>query len=121
MTSRFHYASFFHDVYEVCMHCGGKAVSNYDCRATGSQAPEPLEPISFGPGIERAGWFIENDDRCLPQKSSGQRDALPFASAQLYATHKPLSQKAVGLLRQSCDDLVRAGCTYRGFDFAVLG
>src|SRR5882724_3829515 len=120
MASGFHDVPFFQDVYDICVHRRGKTVSDYDGRAPGSQAAKAVEPVSFAPGIERTGWLVKDHDRCPPQERPGQRNALPFASAQLHTAHKPLPQKAVVSRRQTCNDPFRASRAYSRFDLAAF-
>src|SRR5882672_862801 len=121
MPTGFHDASLFQNMYDISVHRGGKAMSDDDGRAPGSKATEPLEPISFGPRIERAGWLVQYDNRRASQEGPSQRYALPLPGAQLHTAHKPLPQKALVSSRQPRDNLFRPGRADGRFDLAALG
>src|SRR5215470_1064333 len=104
MTARFDNLSLMHDVNDIGMHRGGEAVRDDDRRAAECEFAKTLEPVSFGPRIERAGWFVENHDRRATQKRTRECNALPFANAQLGAAHEPTTEQrlfAIGKTRNN--------------------
>ena len=88
MTARFHDAPAIHHVNHVSVHGGREAVRDDDRRTARRQSSETLEPVSFGPWIERAGRLVENDDRCAPQKRARESDTLPLADAELCSARR---------------------------------
>src|SRR5205085_12011154 len=99
-----------HHMYHISMHRGGEPVRDNDRCAANRESTKPLEPISFGPGVERARRLVENDDWRAPQKRTRERDALPLADAQLPAAGKPMTEQCLFVLWQAGNDLVSAGC-----------
>src|SRR5436190_2360363 len=119
MAARLNNPPAVHHVYHVRMHRGGETVRDDDRRAAGGELPEALEPVSFGPGVERAGRLIENNNWRTPQERASERYALPLADTQLSTTGEPAPKQRLLVLRQTRDDLLRACRADRGIDLQV--
>ena len=105
----------------IRVHRGGEPVRDDDRGATKCELPEAFEPVCFGPGIERARRFIENDNRCASQKGTRECDALPLADTQLRASGEPAAEQCLFLIRQTRNDLLRTRGAKCGFDLNVRG
>ena len=99
---------------------GGEPMSDNESCAPAHELANRLHNRVFGARIESAGRFIQEKDRSILEKSSGDADALPLADAQVAAalahrTGEPMGHshdKVVGLSALgSLDDLFigRAG------------
>src|SRR5437868_15328829 len=109
MTAGFDDSAAIHDVDHVSMHRGGESVRDDDRGAANRESAEPLEPISFGPWIERARWLVKNDDWRAPQKRTRECDTLPLANAELRAAGKPTTEQCLFVLWQARNNLISAG------------
>ena len=89
-----------------------------DVRPNASCA-ETFEPVCFGPWIERARRLVENDNRRAPQKRARERDALPLTDAELRPAGEPTAQQCLFFIRQTRNDLCRAGGANCGFELGV--
>ena len=78
-----------------------------------------LEPIGFGPRIERAGRLVENNNWRASQKRARECDALPLADAEFRAACEPTAQQCLLLVRQTRNDLRGAGGADCGVKFGV--
>src|SRR5438552_9122 len=70
--------------------------------------------IRFGPGIERGGRFIEDNDWRVADKRTGDRDPLPLAAGQ---THPALADARLVTLWKVGDKIVAACAPGGDFDF----
>src|SRR6266446_3776083 len=101
----------------VRVHRRGKTVRDDDRGATSSKCSESPQPISFGPRIEGAGGFVQDNDRRLPQERSGQGDDLPFSHAQFSASGEPSAQQTAVAIAKALHDLLGAGRLHRSPNF----
>src|SRR5215212_2260118 len=92
----------------IGVHCCREPVRNDDRRPPDCQFAKAREPVGFGPGIERARRFIENNNWSTSQKSASECDALPLTDAQFSATGEPTTQECLLLLRQTRNSLFSA-------------
>ena len=92
MGSFLHNPATFHDKDQIRMSGCGETVSDQDGSAIAHIFPEAARPLRFGPGIHRAGWLIQHENRCGPVEGSGQGNAPPLAHAQVGAIKKPDAQ-----------------------------
>src|SRR5215218_5705890 len=121
MAARFDNPAVIHYVYNVSVHGSRETVRDDDRCPPDCQFAEALEPVGFGPGIERARWLVENNDRGLSQKRASECNALPFTNAQFGATGKPAAEECLFLLRQTRDDLFGARGCDGGVDLRIGG
>src|SRR6266850_800487 len=77
----------------VRKHRSGKAVRNNKSGASGGEVAKPLQPVSLGPWVHRAGRLVEDQDWRVPYKCSRKRQPLPFADAQLDALIEPVAEE----------------------------
>ena len=112
MAPRFDNPPAIHHVNHISMHRGGETMCDDDRRASSREFSKAFEPVCFGPWVERAGRFVENNDRRAPQKRARERDALPLTDAELSAARKPASHERLFFLGLARHDLFSAG----GFD-----
>ena len=74
-------------------------------RLPGKAGERRLHPrLAFG--IERAGGFIEQQNRRFGDKRAGQRDALALAAGEIAAA---LACRRVPAARQAVDEIARGG------------
>ena len=109
MGARFDDATLIHHVDDVGDPGRREAVSNNNGRASLGQFLEASEPVGLGPGVHGTSRFVEYDNWRLPDKSPGQGNPLPLASAELGATFKPITQHILVALGKSGNDLVGSG------------
>ncbi len=119
MTARLDDPPAVHHVNHVGVHRCREPVRDDDRGAAKRELAETLEPVCFGPRIERAGGLVENDNRCASQKRARERDALPLADAELRSTREPTAQQRLLLVRQARNDLFGAGSANSGVDLSV--
>ena len=73
------------------------------------QTVESLEEVMFGPGVQGAGWLVENHHRGIPVKGPGQGNLLPLPAAQLRSLLEPLAQEGFVSAGQPLHEFVRSG------------
>ncbi len=69
-----------------------------------ARAPEGVEDLGLGLGIQGARRLVEHDNRGVPVESPGQRDLLPLPDTQILALLEKLAQPcfvAVGRRRMN--------------------
>jgi hypothetical protein len=71
----------------------------------------------FGPGVERRGGFVENQDGRVLEQGAGDGDALLFAAGELEAA---LADR-VSYFRAAGDEVFQLGGAGGGFDFLAAG
>src|SRR5262245_2199321 len=64
-----------------------------------------FEQRVFGPGIEGRRWFIENDERSVPEEGSSERNALPLPDGQIDAAERFAQDRIVALF-QTAEELI---------------
>src|SRR4030095_16526804 len=99
MTAGFDDPSAVHHVYHICVHRSRETMRNDDRRSTARELAETFEPVCFGPWIERARRFVENDNRRASQERARECDPLPLTNAQLSAACKPTSEQRLLFFR----------------------
>ena len=86
---------------------GGEAMA-YQHRASPlDYAPEVLEQLGFGQGVERTGGLVQHDEFRIAQERACQSYLLPLADAQLPASFELKAQWSVIALGQPPDCRVR--------------
>src|SRR5438034_5644916 len=63
--------------------------------------------------MQSSGWFVEDNDRCPADGSSGDGDALALALGEGHAT---LAEDSFVALRQGGNEVVRVGKSSCGLD-----
>ena len=82
---------------------------------------EPKQRILDQPlrvAVERAGGFVEDQNRRVPEQCPGNRDPLPLATRE---PRTPLAQTGVVAVRQLGDEAVGVGGAGRRFDLGLSG
>ena len=77
---------------------------------------EPLVDLRLGDGVERGGRLVENEERRVLIKRTGDGDLLPLAAGDLDALVVKIAEKAcLRPLRQRCKPLAEACLPERRF------
>ena len=95
---------------------GGEAMSDDEC---GSPFHEPFQRFQkqgLGLRVERAGGFVQDEDRGILQKRARDGEPLPLATGEGPAT---LAQHGFVALRQTDDEIVGIGGASRRFDLGT--
>ena len=111
-------AAVVHDDDAVGLQHRREPMRDDDRRAPLHQAIERGLHQSLALGIERAGRFVEQQDRRIAQDGARDGDALALAAGKPRAA---LAEERVVALRQLAQELVGRGGRGRGFDFGVGG
>jgi hypothetical protein len=104
------------DVDVVGVPDGVVAVGDQQHRAAGVQGTDAVEQVVLGPGVQRRGGLVEDDQRRVPDECPGQRDALPLADGQVAAAVVLGRQDGLVPVRQGPQVPVGAGVGGRGVD-----
>jgi hypothetical protein len=86
-----------------------EAVTDEEHRAASEEVTDPDEQVMLGPGIERRGRFIEDDERRISVEGSCKGHPLPLPDRQIDAAQELRSEQSLVCLRQFRDELVGAG------------
>ena len=91
---------------------GREAMGDDQRRSPSHQPLERLlhQPLAFG--VERAGRFVEQQDRRVAQQRAGDRDALALAARKPRAG---IAEEGVEALRQGGDEIQGLGLPQRFF------
>src|SRR5262245_13331485 len=81
---------------------------------------EALEQPRLGLRVQRAGRFVEDDHRALAHERPRQRDALPFAGAQILAAVFHLAEHRLVAVGQRRDPFADAGAFGGGGDRRIV-
>src|SRR5688572_1801804 len=92
---------------------GGEAVRNGERGAPFLQGVEALLHQALGRGVERAGGFIEEQDRPVGEQRARDRQALLLPAGERDAA---LAERGIEALRQALDELERASLLAGGRD-----
>jgi hypothetical protein len=118
MGAGFDDAAVFHDDDAVGALHGRQAVRDDDGGAADHRRLQRALHQALGLGVERAGRFVEQQQRRIFQQGARDRDALALAAGQ---AHAALAQEGAVALRQALDEFVGGGQFRRGDDFLVAG
>ena len=113
VRARFHDAALVEHIQRVGIGDGGEAMGDDDGGAILHQAIERFLHLPLAFGVERAGRFIEQEDRGIAQHGAGNRDALALAAGKFQAA---FADAGVVALRQRGDEVVRGGIAGSLFD-----
>ena len=91
---------------------------NDESSAPFGQPLDGLHQALFGFGIQRAGRFIKDEDRCIFQKSARDRDSLALAPGERRAA---LANHGVITLWEALDELMRVRRPSRCLDLFQPG
>ena len=97
---------------------GGEAVGDDEDGAADAQAFQRFLHFGFAFGVERAGGFVEQQQRRVFQDGAGDADALALAARQ---PHTSFAQESVVALGQGADEVVRVRCFGGGANLVVAG
>ena len=97
---------------------GGKTMGDDEHGAAFLETVERDLHMALAGRVERAGGFIEQEDRRILEKRTGDGDALAFAARKRLT---PFTDHRIKTLRQSGDELNGAGRLRGGFDIGVAG
>lgn len=110
-------ALFQHDDAIGFLH-GGEAVGDDESGASFHRGVESLLHQYFGFGVERAGGFVEQQQRCVLQDRAGDRDALALATGE---TGAAFAEKSSITVRQAVDEDVHQSRSRGGHHFRIAG
>ena len=94
----------------------GQPVRDDERRAAPHRRFERSLHHAFAFGVERAGRFVEQQQRRVLQHRAGDADALALTARK---AHAALAQKGLITLRQCGDEVVRIGSARSGDDLVV--
>src|SRR5882672_7002397 len=106
-----HDPSFRHHDDEIGMLDGGEPVGDHEDGAMRHQPIDRFLHEALGLGVERAGGFVEDEDRWIAQQRPGNRDALPLPAAEPRAA---LAEQRVIAFGEPHDKLVGVRSACRG-------
>ena len=95
-----------------------QAVGDDDGGATDHRGFERALHQALGFGVERAGGFVQQQQRRILEQGARDRDALALAARQ---AHPALAQERGIALRQALDEIVGGGHLRRGDHLVVAG
>src|SRR5579862_2501987 len=93
-----------------------QAMSDHEGGAPLHQVLRRLENRILGLQIDRACWFVHDQDRAVAQECAGQRNALTFASREAGTS---LASWRLVLPRQFHDEIMSTGRFSRGDDLII--
>src|SRR5438128_455142 len=88
-------AAMLHYMNDVSVHCSSESMRDYYGGAANRQPAKPQQPVGLGPGIERAGWFVQNYYWRLSQESPCECHPLPLTDAEFSAANKPFAKQGL--------------------------
>ena len=100
----------------VAEFAGGEPVRNVNGGLAAHHVVEPLVDLRLGDGVERGGRLVENEERRVLIKRTGDGDLLPLAAGDLDALVVKIAEEArLRPLRQLCKPLAEARLPERRF------
>lgn len=95
----------------------GEAVGDDEDGPVLDESVESFLDLAFGDGVYAGGGFVEDDERGIAEKDSGDGDPLLFSHAQ---ANSSFSDQGVQLLGESADE-VGGGGTFEGLPDVLFG